>query len=219
LLPLSGQYSNDHASPHGALQQTLPVLLMPMVMCQSPQSPQSHQQDGSLSAKGCSDCPVVSPCSTTSWSPQRNNRKRTRQQKKTARALAQYIAVRCDACTRQECRVENRRTGTFYQKCHCRISQCVDDMVKVHYMNGEHEDEWLSLSDPRIFNSQDEHWCEHGKVCNHMVRRGKCQRQSSGCDTCSGESQRCDACQSHALSFCHLDSCVRLQQKHASTKS
>jgi len=146
------------------------------------------------------------------------SRRHRRRQKKSILTLTQYIAVRCDTCTRPECRIECKRTGMFYQKCHCHVSQCVNDMVEVHYMNGECEDEWLSVNDPRIFHSQDEHWCEHGKLCNHMVRRGKCPRQSSECDACSGEASKCAACRSHASSFCHLDGCLGLKIRHASTR-
>merc|ERR1719282_1516371 len=51
----------------------------------------------------------------------RNRRqRRARPAKKPMLALTEYLAVKCDACTRPECRIMCKSTGKSYQKCHVR---------------------------------------------------------------------------------------------------
>lgn len=97
-----------------------------------------------------------------------------------------HIGVISTGCTRESCRVESKQNGAPYQKCHCVVKQVNGDELLIGYVNNELDDEWISVDDKRLVFDKDEHWCAHGRVCNHVIRGKTCKRYGvvGGCFFC-----------------------------------
>merc|ERR1712066_400279 len=64
--------------------------------------------------------------------------------------LGSFLGVVSTECTRAECTVLSKKTGTYYQKCHCVVKEVKDLSIRIAYMNAECGEEWLSIDDSRI---------------------------------------------------------------------
>jgi len=140
--------------------------------------------------------PPPPPC--TPFANQRYNSQRNRG-KNTAAGVALekitlgiHIGVISTTCTREGCRVESKKTGVHYQKCHCLVKEVKGQHLLIEYVNKELSDEWIVVNDKRIVVDKDEKWCVHGRVCNQVVRGKTCKR--------CGENGSCH--------FCHEGACA-----------
>merc|ERR1711879_279259 len=79
--------------------------------------------------------------------------------------LGSFLGVVSVGCTRAECTVLAKKTSTYFQKCHCVVTEIKGTDIKISYMNGELSEEWISADDSRIVIDKDETWCAHGRVC------------------------------------------------------
>merc|ERR1712217_372381 len=88
-----------------------------------------------------------------------------------------YVGVRNQSCSREECQGTSRKTGDTYQICHACVTEILPDGdVKVVYVDHERGVETLRWADIQSTCDKDMKWCEHGRIYNHMVRSGKCDK-------------------------------------------
>jgi len=104
-------------------------------------------------------------------------RKATRNIRNRKPTVGMYVGIRNRGCSREECQVTSRKTGDSYQICHACVTEIFPDGdVKVHYVDHERSDETLPWVDIQNTSDKDMKWCEHGRICNHMLRSGKCDK-------------------------------------------
>merc|ERR1712039_1052178 len=73
-------------------------------------------------------------------------------------------------------------------------------IILVQHVGNEHLQEWMPITDDRIIRNKVEKYCQHGRVCNYMVRKGICGKHSME----PGESP-----------FCHEPGCADDKHRRA----
>jgi len=109
--------------------------------------------------------------------------------------VGSYLGVRNTDCSREQCQVTSRKTGECYEICHSRLTEVLaDGHVRVQYIDHERDDDVLPWAAIQKTLDKDMRWCEHGRICNHIVRSGRCDKQH---DEMSG-----------MRPFCHNSACL-----------